>query len=49
MQSTVEIKYILLFAILIALTGFTFESQSNANNAQEHSQQKLTTTTASNK
>jgi len=29
MQSGIETKYILLFAILIALTGFTFESQSN--------------------
>lgn len=29
MQSGVELKYIILFAILVALTGFTFESQFN--------------------
>lgn len=29
MQSGVEKKFIILFAILIAFTGFTFEAQSN--------------------
>lgn len=30
MQSGVERKYIILFAILIAITGFTFESQTGS-------------------
>lgn len=35
MQSGVEKKYIILFAILIAITGFTLESQNgNIPNAQ---------------
>lgn len=35
MQSGVEKKYIILFAILIAITGFTLESQIGNNpNAQ---------------
>ncbi|MCK4709820.1 MAG: hypothetical protein KAU21_14470 [Gammaproteobacteria bacterium] len=29
MQAGVNAKYIILFAILIAITGFSFESQSN--------------------
>lgn len=38
-ETSAEKKYIILFAILIALTGFTFESQSdNLNNAQTPSQ-----------
>ncbi len=36
MQSGVEKKYIILFAILIAITGFTFESQTgNIANVQQ--------------
>ena len=31
MQAGVDIKYIILFAILIALTGFSFEFQSNSD------------------
>ncbi|MCK4709534.1 MAG: hypothetical protein KAU21_13025 [Gammaproteobacteria bacterium] len=39
MENGVEKKYIILFAILIALTGFTFESQSgNITSAQAPSQ-----------
>lgn len=36
MQAGIEIKYILLFAILIALTGFSFESQSNDASIQKN-------------
>lgn len=39
MEGGVEKKYIILFAILIAITGFTFESQSGNNTAQAPAQQ----------
>jgi len=37
MHSGIEIKFIILFAILIALTGFTFESQSNDISVKKNS------------
>jgi len=37
MDKSVEKKYIILFAILIALTGFTFESQTGNNSNAESS------------
>jgi len=37
MHSGIETKYIILFAILIALTGFTFESQSNDTSTMKNS------------
>lgn len=47
MQKGVEIKYIILFAILIALTGFTFESQLDGN-TQISATKAAVTVTASN-
>ena len=46
MDKSVEKKYVILFAILIALTGFTFESQSgaqpgNTNNADSSVQLQI--------
>jgi len=40
-QSGVEKKYIILFAILIALTGFTFESQTGNQNSKQASSQNI--------
>jgi len=44
-QSGVEKKYIILFAILIALTGFTFESQSGNQDGNRASSQDIQKTT----
>ena len=47
MAAGIERKYIILFAILIALTGFTFESQqSKDNNRFENLSDTLKTNTA---
>ena len=48
MESNVEKKYIILFAILIALTGFTFESQSGNMTNTQASSENIQKTIASN-
>jgi hypothetical protein len=47
MQSSVERKYIILFAILIAITGFTFESQTGSVASTQAPAQNTQTTTTS--